>query len=119
MKRTQRTLITALVAGLIFSMGLTAMAERPKKKDEPQSFKVLDSTEAQWGRRSINDSVYRNYTVNAVYFERGRQALPDSFHMYKPSKIGLDSIKNSKADEQAPTMIRVNGQEQKLPNSDK
>lgn len=119
MKKTQKSLTTALIAGLILSMGLTAMADRPKKKDEPQSFKVLDSTEAQWGRRSINDSVYRNYTVNAVYFERGRQALPESFHMYKPSKIGLDNIKNSKPDEQPPTVIKVNGQEQKLPSSDK
>lgn len=104
---------------LVLSLGMTALAQKEKKekdKKEPASFTVLDSTEAQWGRRSINDSIYRGYTVNAVYLERGRQALPDSFNMYKPKKLGLDTIKNSKADQAAPTTIRVNGKEQKIPS---
>ena len=102
---------TALALGLVLALSVSAMADRPKKKKEAASFSVLDSTEAQWGRRSINDSIYRDYTVNAVYFERGRQALPDTFKMYKATPVGAESIPG----EVAPTTIRVNGKEQKLP----
>jgi hypothetical protein len=111
-----RTHLTrALTLGLLFSLTLTAFAEkRPEKKEGQSSISVMDSTEAQWGRRSINDSVYRGYTVNAVYFERGRQRLPDSFNMYKPTPIGPANVGDSK-DSQTPTTIKVNGVDQDIP----
>lgn len=87
--------------------------DKDKKREKQTSFSVLDSTEAQWGRRSINDSIYRGYTVNAVYLERGRQRLPDSFNMYKPQPIGAENVIGSE-DESPTTTIRVNGKEQKL-----
>ncbi len=97
------------------SLGLTALSEkRPEKKEGSPSISVMDSTEAQWGRRSINDSIYRGYTVNAVYFERGRQRLPDSFDMYKATPVDSDTILHSNVKEN-PTTIKVNGKEQTLP----
>lgn len=113
MSYRNKTISTALALGLVMALSVSAVADRPTKKKEASSFSVLDSTEAQWGRRSINDSVYRDYTVNAVYFERGRQRLPDSFRMYKPTPVGAESVSG----ETAPTTIRVNGKEQKLPEN--
>lgn len=106
----------ATVCGLILAMatGISAQ-EKPEKKESQPSISVMDSTEAQWGRRSINDSIYRGYTVNAVYFERGRQKLPDSFKMYKPKPIGADNIVRSENSSETPTTIKVNGKNQKLP----
>lgn len=93
-------------------MGTPGSAEkRPEKKEGGTSFSVLDSTEAQWGMRSINDSVYRNYTVNGVYLERGRQKLPDTFNMYQPSPIDTGAPLPGKS----PTTITINGQKQELP----
>lgn len=106
---------SVLVTVLSVAMMLSAAADRPTKKDKKKnniSVSVLDSTEAQWGRRSINDSVYRDSTVNAVYFERGRQRLPDSFKMYRATPVTSDVITSSGPDT---TTITVNGREQKLP----
>ena len=98
MSSQKKTVSQALAAALVLALtvgGLAQEAESGKedkgKKKEATSFSVLDSTEAQWGRRSINDSVYRGYTVNAVYLERGRQRLPDSFKMYRPQPISVES----------------------------
>lgn len=107
--------LTALVGSLLIALTFIANAEKPEKKEGQTSFSVMDSTEAQWGRRSINDSVYRGYTVNAVYLERGRQKLPDSFKMYRPSPVGEEVIERSSKPDQTPTTIRVNGKDQKLP----
>ena len=77
MSYQKKTICSALAAGLVLALSVGVVADDQKpvkergKKKEATSFSVLDSTEAQWGRRSINDSVYRGYTVNAVYFERG------------------------------------------------
>lgn len=105
-----------LVLPMLAALVIPAVAEkRPEKKERGSnsSISVLDSTEAQWGRRSINDSIYRGYTVNQVYLERGRQKLPDSFNMYKPTPIGAESV--VKSSDKVPVTIRVNGKEQKLP----
>jgi len=111
-RKTRSTLCVSLA--FVCALTLTSWAEeRPKKKSDAASISVMDSTEAQWGRRSINDSIYRGYTVNAVYLERGRQRLPDSFHMYKPSPISEKNVIRSGQGE--PTTIRVNGVEQTLP----
>ena len=116
MNRMGQTTKLLTVCGLMLALTLGAAAEkRPKKKEGQQSISVMDSTEAQWGRRSINDSIYRGYTVNAVYFERGRQRLPDSFKMYKPQPIGEDNIVKSSSPGETPTTINVNGKSQKLP----
>jgi hypothetical protein len=112
MSYRKTTVGTALALGLVMALSIGAAAERPKKKKEASSLSILDSTEAQWGRRAVNDSVYRDYTVNAVYFERGRQRLPDSFKMYKPTPIGADSVGHSGGE--TPTTMTVNGKEQKL-----
>ncbi len=117
MSYQKKTIFTALAAGLVLALSVGAVAddqntEKEKgKKKEATSFSVMDSTEAQWGRRSINDSIYRGYTVNAVYLERGRQRLPDSFNMYRPQPISVESSGGA-----SPTTIKVNGKEQKLPS---
>ena len=102
-----------LALALTFVTGAGAQEkDKEAKKDRSPSISVMDSTEAQWGRRSINDSIYRGYTVNAVYLERGRQRLPDSFHMYKPKPIDESNVVQSGSE--SPTTIRVNGSEQSL-----
>lgn len=107
-----------LVGGLIAGLTLSALAERPKKKDGQTSVSVMDSTEGQWGCRSINDSLFRGYTVNAVYAERSKQKLPDSFHMYKPQPITEANLTRPVQSDGVPTTIRINGKEQKLKSSD-
>ena len=115
--RNSSTLRNLLILGLATALTAGALAEkRPEKKDGYSPISVLDSSEAQWGRRSINDSVYRGYTVNAVYLERGRQKLPDTFRMYKPTPINSDNIVKSSTNK-SPTVIKVNGKNQKLPPS--
>ena len=117
MSYQKKTICSALAAGLVLALSVGVVADDQKpvkergKKKEATSFSVLDSTEDQWGRRSINDSVYRGYTVNAVYFERGRQRLPDSFNMYRPQPINVESSGG-----ESPTTIKVNGKDQKLPS---
>lgn len=105
----------AIALALGISLSMVAGAEKRPEKKENTSFSVLDSTEAQWGMRSINDSVYRGYTVNAVYLERGRQALPDSFKMYRATPVTSESASPSE-EQNVPTTFRVNGKEQELPN---
>ena len=117
MSSQKKTVSQALAAALVLALTVGGLAQEAKsekdkgKKKEATSFSVLDSTEAQWGRRSINDSVYRGYTVNAVYLERGRQRLPDSFKMYRPQPISVESSGG-----ETPTTINVNGKQQKLPS---
>ena len=113
-KKYQRV---AAALALGFTLSMAAGAEKRPEKKENTSFSVLDSTEAQWGMRSINDSVYRGYTVNAVYLERGRQALPDSFKMYRATPVTSESA-NPSEQSGAPTTFRVNGKEQELPDND-
>lgn len=110
---TKRIALSSIALLTFSTMVVSAQNRRPEKK-ENSSISILDSTEAQWGRRSINDSIYRGYTVNAVYAERGRQRLPDSFNMYKPTAVDETTIVNS-SPAQDVTTIRVNGKEQKLP----
>lgn len=116
MKRNKTICAALLACSLAVGLTQTASADRrPKKKEGQPSISVLDSTEAQWGQRSINDSLYRGYTVNAVYFERGRQKLPDSFNMYKPQPIGEQNLVRPVQSNGAPTTIRINGTERDLP----
>ena len=117
MKNSKKYRNVALALALGFSLSLAAGAEKRPEKKENTSFSVLDSTEAQWGMRSINDSVYRGYTVNAVYLERGRQALPDSFNMYRATPVNAERLSPSE-DPNPPTTFRVNGKEQQLPDYD-
>lgn len=115
--RSRKSVVVALGLAVLLSTVASPQnkkSDEPKKKKEATSFSVLDSSEAQWGRRSINDSIYRGYTVNAVYFERGRQRLPDSFKMYKPTPIGAENVVQTGQEQGSPTTIKVNGKEQKL-----
>lgn len=120
MKRENVRKGASLALGFLLTVALASDAVAQKKDGETKKeqrspgISVLDSTEAQWGRRSINDSVYRGYTVNAVYLERGRQRLPDSFRMYRPTPIDENSIVGS-GEKQAPMTIKVNGQDQPIP----
>lgn len=121
----QKRLAVCLIVAGCLSLGAQAQSSRPEKKDKPAedvSFSVLDSTEAQWNMRSMNDTVYRNLPMNAAYFERDRIRLPDSFRMYQPQSLGEEMIvkspeageDTSKVDVAAPTTIRVNGKVQPL-----
>lgn len=115
MKKYRKLCASLLVCGLIMGFTqITSAEKRPKKKEGQPSISVLDSTEAQWGQRSINDSLYRGYTVNAVYLERGRQKLPESFNMYKPKPIDEDNFVRPVPSSGPPTTIRVNGTERQL-----
>ena len=127
MKTKQTHLTNSLISALLLSLSMTGLAHETTHRtgDGYRPISILDSTEAQWGRRSLNDSIYRGYTVNAVYLERGRQKLPGSFQLYKPTRIGIDSIVRSgpkqspsativESQKKSPTTIKVNGQEQKI-----
>ncbi len=112
-----------LLFGLLLGSAGAQDSDKRSNKETEQStqFKFLDSTEAQWGRRSVNDSVYLGYPVNAVYQERGRQRLPDSFKGYRPGPIDHSSIvQKTKSDSElepldaVPSRIRVNGSERPL-----
>lgn len=108
-------LSVVLIAGVAFLVTLGAPGEcqsrrHSKDKDkDPAAISVLDSTEAQWGMRSVNDSLYRGYPLNAVYLERSRTRLPESFPHYKQGKLGSEIIVSSPKDNSPPTTIRVNG----------
>ncbi len=104
---------------------VAAQNQRSEKETPPEStqIKILDSTEAQWGRRSVNDSVYLGYPVNMVYQERGRQRLPETFRMYQPEPIDHSNIVQKTRSEsetgaagesEPPTRIRMNGTERSL-----
>ena len=129
MKYTKTFLIKSLIATLVTSLTMAGLAHETTHRsgDGYRPISILDSSEAQWGRRSINDSIYRGYTVNAVYLERGRQKLPGSFQLYKPSRFGIDSIVRAAPKQnpsatilqtktQSPTTIKVNGEEQRIEN---
>lgn len=114
--RSQR--VIAIGIALAFSLSLSAVAQSSRRhnkdkaeEDPPISF--MDSTEAQWGMRSVNDSVYQGYPLNAVYLERGRQRLPDNFPKYVPKPLGNDIVVRS-SEQTVPTTIRVNGVETPL-----
>lgn len=112
----KRTLACGLSVLMLAGLAANAQSEKSEEDEKPQrSISIMDSTEAQWGRRSVNDSIYRNLPVNAVYLERGKQRLPDSFKMYKPKGIGEENMVSS---EKAPTTIRVNGRVQNLQTDD-
>lgn len=108
--------ITALGAALLLTFTLSAEAQSRRqskdKAEEETPISILDSTEAQWGMRSVNDSVYQGYPMNAVYLERGRSKLPASFPKYTPKPLGDDIVVRSSG--ASNTTIRVNGVEKPL-----
>lgn len=116
-KRFKKTLAWGLSILMLASFAAAQSRSKENSEDEKpqQSISIMDSTEAQWGRRSVNDSVYKNMPVNAVYLERGKQRLPDSFKMYKPKRLGEENMSGF---EEAPTTIRVNGRVQNLQTED-
>lgn len=111
MSNTKRK-ITAFGAAVLLFTALSAEAQsRRQNKDKPEeetSISILDSTDAQWGMRSVNDSVYQGYPMNAVYLERGRTKLPANFPKYTPKPLGNDMVVRS-SDSKSGTTIRVNG----------
>ncbi len=117
-----RRLAACLVVVGCLTLSAQGQSRRPEKKEKPAddvSISVLDSSDAQWNMRSMNDTVYRNTPMNAAYFERDRVKLPDSFKMYRPKSLGDDMVvKTGSSDLQidgvAPTTIRVNGKDQPL-----
>jgi hypothetical protein len=104
---------------LLMSLGAGAQSRRhdKDKSDDQPPITILDSTDAQWGMRSVNDSVYQGYPMNAVYLERGRQRLPDTFPKYTPRKLGNEIVVRS-SQQAAPSTIRVNGVETPLEKAD-
>jgi hypothetical protein len=104
----------------MLSLSATAQSRRQntdQKSDDDPPISIMDSTEAQWGMRSVNDSVYQGYPMNAVYLERGRQRLPDSFPKYTPKPLGNEIVVRS-SDQATPSTIRVNGVETPLEKAD-
>jgi hypothetical protein len=114
--------VTAVGLALIFTLSITAGAQSSRrqnkdKSDDQAPISIMDSTEAQWGMRSVNDSVYQGYPMNAVYLERGRTRLPDSFPKYTPKPLGNEIVVRS-SDQPTPSTIRVNGVETPLEKAD-
>ena len=119
LKKSRRIVTTVCAVTLCSLLLLSSSAnaqrrERLKKTEDPASIKIMDSTQAQWGRRSVNDSIYKGMPVNATYLERGRQRLPKTFWMYKPKPIDSDNIVQSSKKPASPAKIRVNGKSQDL-----
>ena len=106
-----RNLAAGLAITLLLSLGVDAQSRRHNKdkKSEDVPISVLDSTDAKWGMRSVNASVYQGLPMNAVMLERGRTPLPESFPRYQAKPLGNDIVVRSK--DAAPTTIRVNGVE--------
>lgn len=109
--RLHKNLAAGLAFTLLLSIGVDAQSRRQNKdkKSEDVPISVLDSSEAQWGMRSVNASVYQGLPMNAVMLERGRAPLPDSFPRYQPKPLGNEIVVKSR--DAAPATIRVNGVE--------
>ncbi len=116
MNSTRQKVIAFAAAVLLFtSLSAEAQSRRQNKdktEEEAAPISILDSTEAQWGMRSVNDSVYQGYPMNAVYLERGRSKLPANFPKYTPKPLGDEVIVRSSGN--PTTTIRVNGVETPL-----
>jgi hypothetical protein len=107
-----------LAFGLSLAAGAQTRRHSKDKKDEEARISILDSTDAQWGMRSVNASVYQGYPMNAVYLERGRTKLPDSFPSYKSGKLGNEIVVRSSSGPATPSTMRVNGVETPLPEGE-
>lgn len=122
MRSPSRRVVTFGFA-LLFTLSLGASAQSRRQGDKDKSddaapISIMDSTQAQWGMRSVNDSVYQGYTVNGVYLERDRtNKLPESFPKYTPRKLGNEIVVRS-SDQAAPSTIRVNGVDKPLEKAD-
>lgn len=87
-------LATCLSFGLLLAGPVAAeKSEKAKSKetvaqeedDRGPDVSFMDSTEAQWFRRSVNDSVYwPGYSPNAVFIERD-QVRTEKLNIYKPT----------------------------------
>lgn len=120
-KQKRRAVAAGIALVFLFSVGAGAQSSRRQDKDKSDDeapISIMDSTQAQWGMRSVNDSVYQGYTVNGVYLERDRtNKLPESFPKYTPRKLGNEIVVRS-SDTPAPSTIRVNGVETPLEKVD-
>jgi hypothetical protein len=116
MRSQKRRVAAAGIAVALLLSGSAAAQSRRHNKDKSDDnppISIMDSTEAQWGMRSVNDSVYQGYPMNAVYWERDRTKLPDSFPKYTPRKLGNEIVVRSSSTPM-PSTIRVNGVETPL-----
>lgn len=93
---------------LTFGPAFAQKDKDPEVDDEP-GVKFLDSSEAWWFRRSVNDSIYNNYTVNGVFNERDKVRLGQEFQRYKSSEVKLVKVQPM-AKGPAPTYhLKMNG----------
>ncbi|MGE0496067.1 MAG: hypothetical protein AB7S38_43080 [Vulcanimicrobiota bacterium] len=83
--------------------------EKEKEDVEGAEFTFMDSTEAQWFRRSVNDSIYYGYTVNGVFNERDRVRLGQEFQMYKPAEVTFGKLKQTKTSPAPNYKLNING----------
>lgn len=113
----RRTVAATLTTVLLLSLAAGAQSSRRQgdsdTSDDEPPISIMDSTDAQWGMRSVNDSVYQGYPMNAIYLERGRQRLPDNFPKYTPKPLTNEIVVRSSSDP-TPSTIRVNGVETPL-----
>lgn len=121
MKSLPRRVIAAGI-GLILLCSVTANAQGSRRQDKDKSddelpISIMDSSQAQWGMRSVNDSVYQGYPMNAVYLERGRTRLPDIFPRYQSGKLGNEIVIRASG-VATPSSIRVNGVDTPLSEND-
>lgn len=118
-KSAYQVLAAGLALAVLLSVGVEAQSRRhhKEKKDDNVPITILDSSETQWGMRSVNASVYQGLPMNAVMLERGRAPLPESFPRYQPKPLGNEIVVKSK--DAAPATIRVNGVETPIVEGDK
>lgn len=62
--------------------------EQQRKEVEGMDFDFVDSSEAYWVTRSLNDTLYNQGSVNAVNLERDQVRKDDKLAtMYKPPEV--------------------------------
>ena len=91
--KLQKSLVLGFLLALLALAPAFGQTTNPDEElDKEPGVKFLDSSEAWWHRRSINDSIYKDYTVNGVFNERAQVRLGQEFHLYKKSEVKLGKV---------------------------
>ena len=100
--------------GIVFSLSLLctpafAQSNTPEDPEREPGVKFLDSSEAFWFRRSVNDSIYHAYTVNGVFNERDKVRLGQEFKIYRPTPVKFEKLNPAPQGPTPEYTIKMNG----------
>jgi len=119
--------LVAMALGLVFGLSGPISAQgSPKARPAPTSqpartdsdkqdveLEVLDSDQADWNFRTVNDPIYRDgSSVNSVMFERRSARQVRRADFLPTGQIEEVEVRGSMA---APTVIRIQGRQVRLP----